>query len=114
MPNPCPHVNSTSLGWDSVPGTILVSGDLELLTENDRFKNKIKQVSTRKLKSLPKAKRILMCLFSTGFPQIIDEEETQFMSNCPVAVTESTPRRRTRIQVFWIAPPAGTGCVILK
>ncbi|KAL6045467.1 hypothetical protein STEG23_004008, partial [Scotinomys teguina] len=46
--------------------------------------------------------------------QIIDEEETQFMSNCPVAVTESTPRRRTRIQVFWIAPPTGTGCVILK
>ncbi|EGV99319.1 Spondin-1 [Cricetulus griseus] len=36
------------------------------------------------------------------------------MSNCPVAVTESTPRRRTRIQVFWIAPPTGTGCVILK
>ncbi|ETE63421.1 hypothetical protein L345_10818, partial [Ophiophagus hannah] len=31
--------------------------------------------------------------------QIIDEEETQFMSNCPVAVTESTPRRRTRIQI---------------
>lgn len=49
-----------------------------------------------------------------GTFQIIDEEETQFMSNCPVAVTESTPRRRTRIQVFWIAPPTGTGCVILK
>ncbi|XP_039719589.1 spondin-1 [Pteropus medius] len=49
-----------------------------------------------------------------GTFQIIDEEETQFMSNCPVAVTESTPRRRTRIQVFWIAPPAGSGCVILK
>uniref|UniRef100_A0A9L0JUJ3 Spondin-1 n=1 Tax=Equus asinus TaxID=9793 RepID=A0A9L0JUJ3_EQUAS len=49
-----------------------------------------------------------------GTFQIIDEEETQFMSNCPVAVTESTPRRRTRIQVFWVAPPAGTGCVILK
>ncbi|OBS78044.1 hypothetical protein A6R68_19567, partial [Neotoma lepida] len=48
-----------------------------------------------------------------GQAQIIDEEETQFMSNCPVAVTESTPRRRTRIQVFWIAPPTGTGCVIL-
>ncbi|KAM4721899.1 LOW QUALITY PROTEIN: spondin-1 [Rhinophrynus dorsalis] len=48
-----------------------------------------------------------------GF-QIIDDEDTQFMSNCPVAVTESTPRRRTRIQVFWTAPPAGTGCVILK
>ncbi|RMB97894.1 hypothetical protein DUI87_25372 [Hirundo rustica rustica] len=49
-----------------------------------------------------------------GSFQIIDEEETQFMSNCPVAVTESTPRRRTRIQVFWTAPPSGTGCVILK
>ncbi|XP_007424621.2 spondin-1-like [Python bivittatus] len=49
-----------------------------------------------------------------GTFQIIDEEETQFMSNCPVAVTESTPRRRTRIQVFWTAPPLGTGCVILK
>uniref|UniRef100_A0A8D0L263 Spondin-1 n=1 Tax=Sphenodon punctatus TaxID=8508 RepID=A0A8D0L263_SPHPU len=49
-----------------------------------------------------------------GTFQIIDEEETQFMSNCPVAVTESTPRRRTRIQVFWTAPPTGTGCVILK
>ncbi|XP_037993178.1 spondin-1 isoform X1 [Motacilla alba alba] len=49
-----------------------------------------------------------------GSFQIIDEEETQFMSNCPVAVTESTPRRRTRIQVFWTAPPTGTGCVILK
>uniref|UniRef100_H2ZTB0 Spondin-1 n=1 Tax=Latimeria chalumnae TaxID=7897 RepID=H2ZTB0_LATCH len=46
--------------------------------------------------------------------QIIDEEETQFMTNCPPAVTESTPRRRTRIQVFWTAPPVGTGCVILK
>ncbi|CAH2326075.1 spondin-1 [Pelobates cultripes] len=49
-----------------------------------------------------------------GSFQIIDEEDTQFMSNCPVAVTESTPRRRTRIQVFWTAPAIGTGCVILK
>ncbi|XP_068115760.1 spondin-1 [Hyperolius riggenbachi] len=46
--------------------------------------------------------------------QIIDDEDTQFMSNCPVAVTESTPRRRTRIQVLWTAPAIGTGCVILK
>lgn len=47
-------------------------------------------------------------------PQIIDEDDTQFMTNCAPAVTESTPRRRTRIQVFWTAPPTGTGCVILK
>ncbi|KAA0714627.1 Spondin-1 F-spondin [Triplophysa tibetana] len=46
--------------------------------------------------------------------QIIDEEDTQFMTNCPPAVTESTPRRRTRIQVFWTAPPSGSGCVLLK
>uniref|UniRef100_A0A665TPR4 Spondin-1 n=1 Tax=Echeneis naucrates TaxID=173247 RepID=A0A665TPR4_ECHNA len=46
--------------------------------------------------------------------QIIDEDDTQFMTNCAPAVTESTPRRRTRIQVFWTAPPTGTGCVILK
>uniref|UniRef100_A0A3Q1F436 Spondin-1 n=1 Tax=Acanthochromis polyacanthus TaxID=80966 RepID=A0A3Q1F436_9TELE len=46
--------------------------------------------------------------------QIIDEEETQFMTNCPPAVTESTPRRRTTIQVFWTAPPSGSGCVLLK
>ncbi|KAJ4938055.1 hypothetical protein JOQ06_002681 [Pogonophryne albipinna] len=44
----------------------------------------------------------------------IDEEDTQFMTNCPPAVTESTPRRRTRIQVFWTAPPTGSGCVILN
>uniref|UniRef100_A0A3Q3ACG1 Spondin-1 n=1 Tax=Kryptolebias marmoratus TaxID=37003 RepID=A0A3Q3ACG1_KRYMA len=49
-----------------------------------------------------------------GHFQIIDEEETQFMTNCPPAVTESTPRRRTTIQVFWTAPPSGTGCVLLK
>ncbi|XP_078106430.1 spondin-1a isoform X2 [Sander vitreus] len=46
--------------------------------------------------------------------QIIDEEETQFMTNCPPAVTESTPRRRTSIQVFWTAPPSGSGCVSIK
>ena len=46
--------------------------------------------------------------------QIIDEEETQFMTNCPPAVTESTPRRRTSIEVFWTAPPSGSGCVFLK
>uniref|UniRef100_A0A4W5P5P2 Spondin 1 n=1 Tax=Hucho hucho TaxID=62062 RepID=A0A4W5P5P2_9TELE len=46
--------------------------------------------------------------------QIIDEEDTQFMINCPAAVTESTPRRRTRIQVFWTAPPSASGCVTLK
>ncbi|XP_056622711.1 spondin-1a isoform X2 [Triplophysa dalaica] len=46
--------------------------------------------------------------------KIIDEEDTQFMTNCPPAVTESTPRRRTRIQVFWTAPPSGSGCVLLK
>uniref|UniRef100_A0A8C7DEE5 Spondin-1 n=1 Tax=Oncorhynchus kisutch TaxID=8019 RepID=A0A8C7DEE5_ONCKI len=46
--------------------------------------------------------------------QIIDEEDTQFMINCPSAVTESTPRRRTRIQVFWTAPPSSSGCVTLK
>lgn len=46
--------------------------------------------------------------------QIIDEDETQFMTNCAPAVTESTPRRRTRIQVLWTAPPSGAGCVILK
>ncbi|XP_029009296.1 spondin-1-like isoform X2 [Betta splendens] len=50
----------------------------------------------------------------TGQFQIIDMEETQFMTNCPPAVTESTPRRRTRIQVLWMAPRTGTGCVILK
>uniref|UniRef100_A0A4W6C597 Spondin-1 n=1 Tax=Lates calcarifer TaxID=8187 RepID=A0A4W6C597_LATCA len=50
----------------------------------------------------------------TGNFQIIDEEETQFMTNCPPAVTESTPRRRTSIQVFWTAPPSGSGCVVLK
>ncbi|XP_040893630.1 spondin-1b isoform X3 [Toxotes jaculatrix] len=50
----------------------------------------------------------------SGQFQIIDEEDTQFLTNCPPAVTESTPRRRTRIQVFWTAPPSGTGCVILK
>ncbi|XP_056908694.1 spondin-1-like isoform X3 [Takifugu flavidus] len=46
--------------------------------------------------------------------QIIDEGETQFMTDCPPAVTESTPRRRTRIQVFWTAPAVGAGCVTLK
>ncbi|XP_043915241.1 spondin-1 [Protopterus annectens] len=46
--------------------------------------------------------------------QILDDEDAQFMTNCPPAVTESTPRRRTRIQVMWTAPAAGTGCVILK
>uniref|UniRef100_A0A8C2ZGT8 Spondin-1 n=1 Tax=Cyclopterus lumpus TaxID=8103 RepID=A0A8C2ZGT8_CYCLU len=50
----------------------------------------------------------------TGQFQNIDEEETQFMTNCAPAVTESTPRRRTRIQVFWTAPPTGSGCIILK
>uniref|UniRef100_A0A8C7YQU8 Spondin-1 n=1 Tax=Oryzias sinensis TaxID=183150 RepID=A0A8C7YQU8_9TELE len=46
--------------------------------------------------------------------RIIDEDETQFMTNCPHAVTESTPRRRNNIQVFWTAPPTGSGCVLLK
>uniref|UniRef100_A0A8C6WH94 Spondin-1 n=1 Tax=Neogobius melanostomus TaxID=47308 RepID=A0A8C6WH94_9GOBI len=49
-----------------------------------------------------------------GTFQVIDEEETQFMTNCPPAVTESTPRRRTSIQVFWTAPRSGYGCVLLK
>ncbi|KAG5848865.1 spondin-1a isoform X1 [Anguilla anguilla] len=49
-----------------------------------------------------------------GSFQIIDAEDTQFMTNCPPAVTQSTLRRRTRIQVFWTAPPSGSGCVILK
>ncbi|XP_062403199.1 spondin-1b isoform X1 [Sardina pilchardus] len=49
-----------------------------------------------------------------GSFQIIDEDDTQFMTNCPPAVTESTPRRRTRIQVFWTAPPSGSGCITLK
>uniref|UniRef100_A0A3B4FQZ6 Spondin-1 n=1 Tax=Pundamilia nyererei TaxID=303518 RepID=A0A3B4FQZ6_9CICH len=52
--------------------------------------------------------------YRVTFSEIIDEDETQFMTNCPPAVTESTPRRRTRIQVLWTAPPSGTGCVILK
>ncbi|XP_030644468.1 spondin-1b [Chanos chanos] len=46
--------------------------------------------------------------------KIIDKDDTQFMTSCPPAVTESVPRRRTRIQVFWTAPPSGSGCVILK
>ncbi|XP_061773373.1 spondin-1b isoform X2 [Nerophis ophidion] len=50
----------------------------------------------------------------TGQFQIIDDEDTQFMTNCAPAVTESTPRRRTRIQVYWTAPTSGSGCVILK
>lgn len=56
----------------------------------------------------------LFCDINVSILQIIDEEETQFMTNCPPAVTESTPRRRTSIQVFWTAPPSGTGCVLLK
>ncbi|KAI5624338.1 spondin-1 precursor [Silurus asotus] len=46
--------------------------------------------------------------------QIIDEEDTQFMTNCPPALTESTPRRRTKIQVLWMAPSSGSGCILLK
>uniref|UniRef100_A0A672GF67 Spondin-1 n=1 Tax=Salarias fasciatus TaxID=181472 RepID=A0A672GF67_SALFA len=46
--------------------------------------------------------------------QIVDQEDTQFMADCPPAVTESSPRRRTRIQVLWTAPSSGSGCVILK
>ncbi|KAG7329593.1 hypothetical protein KOW79_007767 [Hemibagrus wyckioides] len=49
-----------------------------------------------------------------GHFEIIDKEDSQFMSNCPPAVTETIPRRRSRIQVFWTAPPSGSGCVILK
>uniref|UniRef100_A0A8C1XQY5 Spondin-1 n=1 Tax=Cyprinus carpio TaxID=7962 RepID=A0A8C1XQY5_CYPCA len=45
-----------------------------------------------------------------GTFKLIDESDTQFMTNCPPAVTESIPRRRTRIQVFWTAPPSGSGC----
>ncbi|XP_026102255.1 spondin-1-like, partial [Carassius auratus] len=48
-----------------------------------------------------------------GTFKLIDESDTQFMTNCPPAVTESIPRRRTRIQVFWTAPPSGSGCVTL-
>ncbi|KAI5098515.1 spondin-1 precursor [Silurus meridionalis] len=46
--------------------------------------------------------------------QIIDEEDTQFMTNCPPALTESTPRRRTKIQVLWMAPSSGSGCILLN
>ncbi|TRY99154.1 hypothetical protein DNTS_020991, partial [Danionella cerebrum] len=49
-----------------------------------------------------------------GSFKLIDETDTQFMTSCPPAVTESIPRRRTRIQVFWTAPPSGSGCVTLK
>uniref|UniRef100_A0A671KR26 Spondin-1 n=1 Tax=Sinocyclocheilus anshuiensis TaxID=1608454 RepID=A0A671KR26_9TELE len=49
-----------------------------------------------------------------GTFKLIDESDTQFMTNCPPAVSESIPRRRTRIQVFWTAPPSGSGCVTLK
>lgn len=55
----------------------------------------------------------LICVW-TFASQIIDEEETQFITNCPNAVMESTPRRRTNIQVYWTAPPSGSGCVLLK
>lgn len=55
----------------------------------------------------------IVCLFVCP-SQIIDEEETQFMTNCPPAVTESTPRRHTTVQVYWTAPPTGSGCVLLK
>lgn len=34
-----------------MPGTILLSGDVELLTQSDKFKNKIKEVSTQKLET---------------------------------------------------------------
>ncbi|XP_043084299.1 spondin-1b isoform X2 [Puntigrus tetrazona] len=49
-----------------------------------------------------------------GTFKLIDESDTQFMTSCPPAVTESIPRRRTRIQVFWTAPPSGSGCITLK
>lgn len=55
----------------------------------------------------------LICVWSFAL-QIIDEEETQFITSCPHAVMESTPRRRTNIQVYWTAPPSGSGCVLLK
>lgn len=67
------------------------------------------------LKNLMESASIYDKLFSfTLSLQIIDEDETQFMTNCPHAVTESTPRRRNNIQVFWTAPPIGSGCILLK
>lgn len=50
----------------------------------------------------------------SGQFQITDPEDTQFMSDCSPAVMESSPRRRTRIQVLWTAPEPGSGCAVLK
>nr|XP_023695350.1 spondin-1-like isoform X1 [Paramormyrops kingsleyae] len=49
-----------------------------------------------------------------GTFQVINEADSQLMRSCPTAVTEIPPRRHTKVHVLWKAPPAGTGCVILK
>uniref|UniRef100_UPI00358F2622 spondin-1 isoform X2 n=1 Tax=Myxine glutinosa TaxID=7769 RepID=UPI00358F2622 len=46
--------------------------------------------------------------------KLIDRQDSQFVHSCPVAVSGTTPRRRTRVHITWTAPSAGTGCLNIK
>ncbi|KAJ8984953.1 hypothetical protein NQ317_007822, partial [Molorchus minor] len=46
--------------------------------------------------------------------ELIDESLTSFSTECTDTVVETSMIPKTEIQVFWTAPPKGSGCVAIK
>lgn len=49
-----------------------------------------------------------------GTFDLVDESLTQFSDRCSNAVTESTQVLKEVVNVAWIAPPEGSGCILIR
>lgn len=43
--------------------------------------------------------------------QEIDQTKTRFADECPHVVTHTDLRPKSNVEVLWIAPPPGVGCM---
>lgn len=52
--------------------------------------------------------------FVAGKFQLTGDVRTKISEVCPNTVTQTSLIQKSEVQVYWTAPPAGSGCVIFR
>ncbi|XP_050528675.1 spondin-1 isoform X2 [Daktulosphaira vitifoliae] len=52
--------------------------------------------------------------FFAGTFQLAGDVKTKISEVCPNTITQTSMISKSEVQVFWVAPPSGSGCIIFK
>ncbi|RVE42539.1 hypothetical protein evm_012819 [Chilo suppressalis] len=102
---------------------LLINGDVERYLPGQRYvvtlvgsrtHDVVQQFTRFKLTLEPLGGRDLHAPSRLGQFQLFADTLTSFDDECVTAVLEADDLPKTEVQVMWKAPPAGSGCVLLK